>query len=97
MLQHLEGVPRFMALLLYGAGLRLLERARLRVKEVDFAANQITVRSGKGAKDRTTNSACGRWRNHEAGVHEPQWSDGGSAHGPRRNRPHAVRLRLELR
>lgn len=54
MLQHLEGVPRLMALLLYGAGLRLLECARLRVKDVDFASNQITVRSGKGAKDRTT-------------------------------------------
>ena len=54
MLQHLEGVPHLMALLLYGAGLRLLECARLRVKDVDFASNQITVRSGKGAKDRTT-------------------------------------------
>ncbi len=53
-LQHLEGAPRLMALLLYGAGLRLLECARLRVKDVDFASNQITVRSGKGAKDRTT-------------------------------------------
>ena len=43
-----------MALLLYGAGLRLLECCRLRVKDVDFAANQITIRDGKGGKDRMT-------------------------------------------
>ena len=43
-----------MAFLLYGAGLRLLECARLRVKDVDFAANQIAVRSAKGYKDRVT-------------------------------------------
>jgi len=43
-----------MALLLYGAGLRLMECARLRIKDVDFDANQIVVRGGKGAKDRVT-------------------------------------------
>jgi integron integrase len=53
-LQHLDGVPRLMALLLYGAGLRLLECCRLRVKDVDFALNQITIRDGKGHKDRAT-------------------------------------------
>jgi len=52
--EWLHGVPRLMALLLYGAGLRLLECARLRVKDVDFSSNQITVRSGKGAEDRIT-------------------------------------------
>jgi integron integrase len=50
----LTGPSRLMALLLYGAGLRLLECARLRVKDVDFGRNQITVRSGKGGKDRVT-------------------------------------------
>jgi integrase len=50
----LDGVPRLMALLLYGAGLRLLECCHLRAKDVDFAANQITVRDGKGGKDRIT-------------------------------------------
>jgi len=53
-LQRMSGVPRLMAILLYGAGLRLLECARLRVKDVDFARNQITVRAGKGDKDRVT-------------------------------------------
>ena len=50
----LHGTPRLMAVLLYGSGLRLLECARLRVKDVDFATNQIVVRSGKGDKDRVT-------------------------------------------
>ena len=43
---------RLMATLLYGAGLRLVECARLRVKDVDFAASQLVVRSGKGDRDR---------------------------------------------
>ena len=54
LLFHMRGVPRLMAMLLYGAGLRLLECARLRVKDVDFARNRLTVRGGKGDKDRMT-------------------------------------------
>ena len=53
-LQGLDGAPRLMAYLLYGAGLRLLECCRLRVQDVDFAANQIIVRNAKGQKDRVT-------------------------------------------
>jgi integron integrase len=53
-LQHLDGVPRLMAFLLYGAGLRLLECCRLRIKDVDFGANRIVIRDGKGSKDRVT-------------------------------------------
>ena len=53
-LQPLKGVPRLMAYLLYGAGLRLLECCQLRVQDLDFGANQIVVRSGKGDKDRAT-------------------------------------------
>jgi integron integrase len=43
-----------MAYVLYGSGLRLLECCRLRVQDVDFAANHIVVRTGKGDKDRVT-------------------------------------------
>lgn len=43
-----------MAYLMYGAGLRLMECLRLRVQDVDFELNQITVRDGKGNKDRLT-------------------------------------------
>ena len=46
--------PRLMAQLMYGSGLRLLECCRLRAKDVDFARHEITVRDGKGRKDRRT-------------------------------------------
>ena len=51
---ELEGTPRLVCHLLYGAGLRLLEGLRLRVKDLDFQRNEITVREGKGNKDRIT-------------------------------------------
>lgn len=54
LLAQLEGRSWLMASLLYGAGLRLLEVLRLRVKDVDFERGEITVRDGKGAKDRRT-------------------------------------------
>jgi integron integrase len=50
----MDGVYRLMAQLLYGGGLRLMECVRLRVKDVDFGYHQITVRDGKGARDRVT-------------------------------------------
>ncbi len=53
-LAHLEGRHWLMAALLYGAGLRLMECVRLRVKDLDFEYRQITVRDGKGNKDRVT-------------------------------------------
>ena len=53
-LRQLEGVPRLMATLLYGSGLRLLECVRLRVKDLDFASSQILVRAGKGRCVSTT-------------------------------------------
>jgi integron integrase len=53
-LGHMRGTPWLMASLMYGAGLRLLECARLRIKDVDFAMGEITVRDGKGRKDRVT-------------------------------------------
>jgi len=50
----MTGTYQLMARLLYGAGLRLMECVRLRVKDVDFGQNQIVVRDGKGFKDRVT-------------------------------------------
>jgi integron integrase len=51
---QLEGATWIMGQLLYGAGLRLMECIRLRVKDVDFGYKQIVVRDGKGNKDRVT-------------------------------------------
>ena len=53
-LAMMQGTTRLMAELLYGAGLRVTECVTLRIKDLDFRAGTITVRSGKGAKDRTT-------------------------------------------
>jgi integron integrase len=53
-LKQLRGVPWLMCSLMYGSGLRLLECCRLRVKDVDFQRAEITVRDGKGRKDRRT-------------------------------------------
>ena len=53
-LAQLSGTHRLMVQLLYGSGLRLMECVRLRVKDVDFAQRQITVRDGKGMQDRVT-------------------------------------------
>lgn len=52
LLAALEGVHWLMAALLYGSGIRLMECLRLRVKDVDFARNEIIVRDGKGGRDR---------------------------------------------
>ena len=53
-LSLLDGTPQLVTKLLYGSGLRIMEAVRLRVKDVDFGMKQITVRSGKGDKDRIT-------------------------------------------
>ena len=54
LLGQLKGAHWLMASLLYGAGLRLMECLRLRVKDIDIAYRQILVREGKGGKDRVT-------------------------------------------
>lgn len=50
----MQGTHQLMAKLMYGCGLRVMECIRLRVKDIDFAMNQIVVRNGKGKKDRIT-------------------------------------------
>lgn len=54
LLSEMSGVTWLMASLLYGSGLRLMECLRLRVQDVDFLRREITVRHGKGGKDRRT-------------------------------------------
>jgi integron integrase len=53
-LAKMKGVEQLCASLIYGAGLRLLEALQLRVKEIDFAGQQLIVRDGRGRKDRVT-------------------------------------------
>jgi integron integrase len=54
LMAQLSGVERLVALLLYGSGLRIIEALRLRIKDVDLERHEITVRGGKGDKDRVT-------------------------------------------
>jgi integron integrase len=53
-LQRMRGTTGLMASLMYGSGLRVLECARLRVKDLDFERREITIHDGKGRKDRVT-------------------------------------------
>jgi site-specific recombinase XerD len=50
----MQGTPQLIVKLLYGCGLRVMEAVRLRVQDIDCDMKQVTVRSGKGAKDRFT-------------------------------------------
>jgi integron integrase len=88
-LQGLSGPHWIMASLLYGSGLRLLECLCLRVKDIDFVSNQITVRDGKGGQDRVTMlplNLKNALRQHLQGVkslHEREVSEGfGSVYLP---------------
>jgi len=66
-ISQIDGKLQLMAQLLYGSGLRLLECARLRVKDVNFDYKQILIRNGKGNKDRVTilpDSVAGKLRIH---------------------------------
>lgn len=69
---QLTGTTRMMAELMYGSGLRLLELLRLRVKDVDLMRGMITVRGGKGDRDRATvlpESLVERIRAHKVRLH----------------------------
>jgi integron integrase len=64
---RLDGVPKLIVSFLYGAGLRLSECLRLRVKDIDFDYGQVVVRDGKGEKDRCSvlpRSIMPELRNH---------------------------------
>ncbi len=91
-LANLEGTQWVMANLLYGAGLRLMECVRLRVKDVDFKYHHVVVREGKGSKDRATilperlTSVLG---DHLARVRDLHAQDVAAGHG-RVYLPHAL-------
>jgi site-specific recombinase XerD len=77
----MDGTAQLIAKLLYGNGLRIMEAVRLRVKDVDFQMKQLTVRSGKGDKDRFTTfpaTLTPLLQNHLAGVRTLHQQD----HGP---------------
>ena len=84
-----EGVPQLIVKLLYGSGVRIAEAIKLRVQDIDYGYKQITVRSGKGGKDRVTplaDSIVPQLQNHLLKVkllHEQDLSEGfGSVYMP---------------
>jgi integron integrase len=82
--EQMTGRDRFIAELLYGAGLRLMELARLRVQDIDFDADTVFVRSGKGDKDRSTMLPIAvkeRLKEHLASVKALHEKDLATGHG----------------
>jgi len=80
----MSGTPQLVAKLLYGSGLRIMEAVRLRIQDVDFGMKQITVRSGKGDKDRITTfpiSMAPLLQNHLSKVKTLHQQDLGRGHG----------------
>jgi len=79
---QMRGVKRVMAGLLYGGGLRLRECTSLRVKDLDFDRGELTVRAGKGGKDRVTtlpallHAGLREQLDHVQRLHEIDLSDG---------------------
>jgi len=83
-LDRLNGTHLLMAKILYGAGLRVMECMRLRVKDIDFAQHQIIVRDGKGMVDRVTtlpDSAAESLQNHLKRVKELHDADLANGYG----------------
>ena len=81
---HMSGTNLLITELLYGCGLRLMELCRLRVKDIDFAANTIFVRSGKGDNDRSTmlpSAVKKRLQKHLEGVKRLHEQDIALGHG----------------
>ena len=78
----MSGVNQLMVKLIYGSGLRLMECIRLRVHDIDFSMNEVTVRDGKGFKDRITmlpepvKPALSEHLSHVKIIHENDLSEG---------------------
>ena len=80
----LDGTAQLVAKLLYGSGLRIMEAVRIRVKDIDFQMKQLTVRSGKGDKDRFTTfpaTLTPLLQNHLARVKTLHQQDSAQGHG----------------
>ena len=83
-LSLMDGTAQLVAKLLYGSGLRIMEAVRLRVKDIDFQMKQLTVRSGKGDKDRFTTfpaTIAPLLQSHLAGVKTLHQQDLAQGHG----------------
>src|SRR2546426_6744155 len=80
----MDGTAQVVAKLLYGSGLRIMEAVRLRVKDIDVQMKQLTVRLGKGDKDRCTTFPATLTlllQNHRAGVKTLHQQDRAQGHG----------------
>jgi integron integrase len=83
-LSLMDGTAQVVAKLLYGSGLRIMEAVRLRVKDIDYQMKQLTVRAGKGDKDRFTTfpaTLTPLLQNHLAGVKTLHQQDVAQRHG----------------
>jgi site-specific recombinase XerD len=100
-LSLVDGTAHVVAKLLYGSGLRIMEAVRLRVKNIDVQMKPLTVRSGKGDKDRFTTvpaTLTPVLQNHLAGVKTLHQQDSAQGHGKvylphalARKSPHAAK------
>jgi integron integrase len=83
-LSLMDGTAQLVAKLLYGSGLRIMEAVRLRVQDIDYQMKQLTVRAGKGDKDRFTTfpaSLTPLLQNHLARVKTLHQQDLAQGHG----------------
>jgi integron integrase len=91
-ISRLDGTAQLVAKRLYGSGLRIMEAVRLRVKDIDDQMQQLTVRSGKGDRDRFTTVPATRTpllQNHLGGVRTLHQQDLAQGHGEV-SLPHAL-------
>ena len=81
-LSRLQGTPKLVATILYGSGMRLMEALRLRVKDIEFGRNLVTVREGKGDRDRrvplpdVVRQELATWLSRVKRIHEQDLAEG---------------------